>query len=285
MNTGRVGNVAGDAMLCRHVKHLATGTQNQTAAIGSKTAAAQVVTHLALLLAGKIVLAVEINGDFLATLGRWVEHIEIAAILEDDLAAATVGELHIILGEIGHLLCSTSSGVIHKDVHAVVTVAHEIDLVANPHGINVLSDVVSDVCHRFGLGVIDPDIIGHTALVVLPSAELTEDAVISQFGAVGIVAAETTLGQRQFLGHTAIHRGFPQFAVKALTDAVTVDDAASVRSPCHGDVVGTHAVAPIITRVAGGESDTFRLASLSGHDIDLGVAVILSGERDGAAVG
>ena len=186
-------------MLGRNVKHLATGTDGKTAAIGGQAATGQVVLDLALLLAGKVVLAVKIDGNLLATLCCGVKHIEVTTVLKHNLAAATVGELHVIFGEVGHLLGSTSAGVIDKDVHAVVAVAHVVDFVANPHGINVLGNIIGDVGHRLGLGVINPDVVGHPALVVFPCAELAEHAVVSQLGSISIIAAETAFGQWQLL--------------------------------------------------------------------------------------
>ena len=285
VHTGSVGNVAGHTMLGGHIKYLATGTDGNTAAIGRQTAATQVVLDLALLLTSEVVLAVEIYRNLLAALGRRVKHIEVAAVLEHDLAATTVGKLHIILGKVSHLLRRARTGVIDKDVHAVIAVAHEIDFVANPHGIDILGNVVGHVGHRLGLSVIDPDVVGHAALVVFPGAELAEDAVIGQLSAIGIVTAKTAFGQRQLLRHTAIDGCTPQFAVKAFADAVTVNHTLAVGRPGHRDVVGAHAVAPIVTGITRREGDTLGFAALGWHDIDLGIAIILASKGDGTAVG
>ena len=99
-----MGDITGHTMLGRHIKHLATGTDDDAVAIRGKTCSRQVVLDLALLLAGKVVLAVEIDGNLLAALCCRVKHIEVATILKHNLAATAVGEFNIILGEVGHLL-------------------------------------------------------------------------------------------------------------------------------------------------------------------------------------
>ena len=185
VHTGSVGDVAGHTFAGWHVKDFAACCDGQSVAVGREAAFGHVVFHVALLLACKVVLAVECDVDFAVLLAGGVELIDVAAVFKHNLAAATAGELHIIVGEIGHLGSRLGCGVVAIHVHALVAVAYEVDLVAYPHGKDVLRHIVGDVGHLLAAGVINPNVVGHAALVILPGAELSKHAIIGQLGAVG----------------------------------------------------------------------------------------------------
>ena len=285
VHTGSVGDVAGHTFAGRHVKDFAACCNGQSVAVGREAAAGHVVFHVALLLACKVVLAVECDVDFAVLLAGGVELIDVAAVFKHNLAAATAGELHIIVGEIGHLGSRLGCGVVAIHVHALVAVAYEVDLVAYPHGKDVLRHIVGDVGHLLAAGVINPNVVGHAALVILPGAELSKHAIIGQLGAVGREAAKSAFGQGQLRGHAAVERSLPQGAHKAVALTVAIHHLLAVGGPAHGDVVGTHAVAHVVARVGGRVGDAARFAALAWHHIHLGVAVVLASEGQLGAVG
>ena len=53
------------------------------------------------------------------------------------------------------------------------------------------------------------------------------------------------------------------------------EDVLAVVRPAHDDVVRPHAVGDVVAAERGGVGEAFRLAALGGHDVDLGVAVVL----------
>ena len=108
---------------------------------------------------------------------------------------------------------------------------------------------VGDVFNGFGFGVVYPHVVGHTALVVFPSAELAEHSVVGQPFAIGRIAAKSTLGQRNLFWHTTIGRDCHQHAIETVAYAVAIYDVLPVGSPCHNHIVGAHAVGKVITGI------------------------------------
>ena len=75
--------------------------------------------------------------------------------------------------------------------------------------------------------------------------------------------------------------------MKSLNDvhARAEEDVLAVVRPAHDDVVRPHAVGDFVAAERGGVGEPLRHAALGGHDVDLGVAVVLAGEGDLLAVG
>ena len=289
VGSGGVGDIPCDTLAHRDVEDLAADCRdsplavrgNADAATAAKAASATAL-HLLVFGTGIDEVGDEGDVDLLGLLRGGIELVEVATLLEDHQLAVGAGELHVEVIERGNLGRGLCLGVIDKDVHRHVAVRGEIDLIADPHREYVLSGVVGDLLD--GLPVIDPDLVGHTSAVVLPGAELPHHTVVSQFCPVGGIAAETSLGKRQLLGHAALDGDLPELAGEALAGAVAVDDVLAVDCPTHHDVVGAHTVAKIIPGVGGRVGQTDRLTAASGDDVNLAVAVILSREGDGLAV-
>ena len=75
--------------------------------------------------------------------------------------------------------------------------------------------------------------------------------------------------------------------MKSLNDvhARAEDDVLAVVRPAHDDVVRPHAVGDVVAAERRGVGQPLGLAALGGHDVDLGVAVVLAGEGELLAVG
>ena len=235
--------------------------------------------------ASKTALVIEFDSDFAVFFSGRVEAIDISGIFEHNHATAATREFHIVVGEIGHLGSGFGDSVVDEYVHAIVAVADVVDFVANPHRSNVLTYGVGDIGNRLIGRVVNPYIVGHTALVVFPSAKFAEYAVVGEAFAVGRVRAEATFGQRQFLRHTAVERRYPEFACEAIAYAIAINHALAVGSPSHGNVVRTHTVGHFVARIGGSESNALGFAALARHNEDFGVAVVLAGESYGFAIG
>ena len=221
----------------------------------------------------------------LGVLRGWVEAVDVAAVLEDDQPAVGGGELDVVVLEVGHLLRLLRAGVVNEDVHRAVAVGEEVDFVAHPHGEDILGVVVGHVFDRLLVRIVDPDVVGHAAFVVLPGAELAHDTIVSQAPAVGCIAAKAAFGQGDHFGESAVAADGVESAAEAVADAVAVDDARAVCGPRHDDVVRPHAVAEVVAGVGRGVGQAHRFAAVGGDGVDLRVAVVLAGEGDRAAVG
>ena len=279
----RAGDVAGDACLDRHVEDFAACRDGKAVSLVGDADCRQVAVDVHFLVTGVDAFGVKVDVDFLDGPVGGVEGVEVAAVLENDPFAVGARELDVILLEIGDLGGLSGLGVVDEDVHPVVAVRDEEDLVANPHGHDVLCVVVGD--RLDGLAVVEPDLVGLTSTVILPGTELAEDAVVGKGLAVRGVAAEAAFRQRQGFAHAACRRDAPELALETVADAVAVYDILSVRSPAHNDVVGAHTVAQVVAAVGAGIGEPDRFAAGHGHRVNFGIAVILSREGDGPAVG
>jgi hypothetical protein len=116
---------------------------------------------------------------------------------------------------------------------------------------------------------------------------MSKDAVEGQLLVVGRERAEPAARQRQWLRQSAVHRHRVQLAEEIVVrvHARAENDVFAVVLPAHDDVVRPHAVGDVVAAEGGGEGEALGFTALRGHDVDLGVAVVLGGERDLFAVG
>ena len=185
MSTRRASQVLDHPLFGRYVKHLTSCGDHHSLTLGGKARRRDVVTALFQLRARKDIIGSQRHIDLLRFLLGRIQFINVTAILKYDRLAIAAGEFTIIFCEVGHLAGLFRLGVIGEKIHRVVTVREEIDLVANPHREDVLCLVVGDVFYLLGSGIIDPNIICHTTLVVFPSTEFTHHAVVRKLFAIG----------------------------------------------------------------------------------------------------
>ncbi len=228
------------------------------------------------------------DADLRAFIALNVVAVDVAAVLKDDGFGTQRRELHVELGELGQLPGFLGCDVVDVEVHPLVFVAvrEEEDLIAAPHRDDVLGGVVRDVLGGLGVEIVDPDVVGHAAAIAFPGAELAEDAVVGELLAVRGIGAESRSRQGEFVGHLARCRDGVQPAQERVerVHSRAEDDVPAVRGPGHHDVVGTHAVRDVVAAERGGVGEPLRHAAGGGYNVDLCVAVILTGEGEGLAV-
>ena len=102
----------------------------------------------------------------------------------------------------------------------------------------------------------------------------------------GEYEAEPAARQRQLLRQAAVQRYRVKLADEVVegVHARAEEDVFAVVLPAHDDVVRSHAVGDVVAAERGGVGEAARHAALGGHDVDLGVAVVLAGEGDPLAV-
>ena len=281
---GRAGEVAGDPLPHGHVKYFPAGGHHYAGTVGGQAGVRELVLHVFPQGAGIDVVGPQGDGNLGAVPRGRVQPVQPAAVLEDDTLAVRGGELDVVFGEMGYLAGLTAAGVVGEQVHGHVPVAGVEDVLAHPHGENILGVVVGDVAHFSGLGIPDPDIVGHAAAVILPGAEFAHHAVVGQFFTIRGITAPAAFREGKHGGHAAFGAHIPELSGKAVFGAVAEHDALAVRAPCHHDVVGAHAVSQVVAGIGGGIGDAHRFAAPGGDAVHLAVAVVLSGEGDGLAV-
>ena len=217
---GGLGDIPGDSLSNGDVEDFTTSGNSGPLAIRRDTETTS--GYLLQLRTGVDQVRSKSDVDLLSLLGGGIELVEETSLLKHDQLAVGAGELHIVILKVGDLGGGLGLGVVDKDIHCHIPVRNKEDLVAYPHREDILSGVVGDLLDL--LAIIDPDLVGHTATIVFPCAELPHHAVVSQLLAIGRIAAETTLRKRKLLRHTTVDRHFPEFSRESVTCPVTVDD-------------------------------------------------------------
>ena len=210
-----------------------------------------------------------------------------AAIFIDYVLVTERGPLDVVIGVVRHLGGLLGRPVIAEQVHRAVTVGAEIHLVSNPHWEDVLCVVVGDVLDLLRFEVVNPHIVGHTAAIVFPSAELTHHAVVGNLLAIRRIRNPATFGQGQLLGQATVDVGDEKLANEVVpTLLARTENDVFVVLPRHDDVVRTHAVADVIAAQSGRVSQAHGCAAFGiRHDVNLCVSIILCGEGQMFAIG
>ena len=284
VGTGRTADVAGDTLLHGNVEDFTPGGHDHARTVRREAHPRPLSCHIYPLGTTVDVVRCQRDGNLDGLAVLRVQPVQPSTILEDDGLAVRGRELDIVVLEVRHLLGLLRLRIVHEQVHDHVPVRGEEDLIADPHGEDVLCVVVRDIFHLSGLGVIDPHVIRHAAPVVLPGAEFTHHAVVSQFLPVRGIGAETAFREGNLHRHPAFRTHGPELAGEAVADAVAIDDLLSVRGPAHHDVVRAHAVAQVIPAVGGRVGEPDRLAALGRDEIHFAVSVVFGGEGDALAV-
>ena len=185
MRTRCTSQVLDHTLLGRYVKHLTSCGDDHPLALGRKANSCDVVATLFQLRAGKDVIGCQGHVHLLGLLLGGIQFIEVTPILKHDGFTEAAGELAVIFSEVRHLARLFCLCVIGEQVHRVVTVGEEEDLIANPHREDVLRLVVGDVLHLLGSGIIHPDVVSHTALVVFPGTEFTHYPIVGKLFTIG----------------------------------------------------------------------------------------------------
>src|SRR2546427_13207801 len=87
-----------------------------------------------------------------------------------------------------------SEGVAGKDVEGLVPVRVEVERIADPHGVAGGVVVLGDLLQLVRGEAVNPQILGHSAAVPLPSAEAPAASVVDELFPVGGKGGEPPLG-------------------------------------------------------------------------------------------
>ena len=208
-----------------------------------------------------------------------IVEVDVAALLVDDRAAARasaarVQALDVEVGVAGDLADRARAGVVGPDVRGPVPVGEEVDLVAEPDGIEVVAVVPRNLLERPVVRVDDPHRVDLTAAVASPLGVVEAALLVGEARAVGGEVAGHAPRNRHLLWQPAagVDREEPGVRDRRARASGIEDDTAAVVRPAD-DLVRS--------RVPG---EAFGVPSFGGQDVDIGIAVVLGAEGDVPAV-
>jgi len=284
----RAGQIAGLAVLGRHGEDVASRAEESPFAVASDVIIRDIARdlHQPSPPAGQVLADRDIHLS--ACFRVEIETIDVPAVLEDDRPVAHRRKLDVEIDELRQLPRFLRAQVAHVEVHPpiLVPVGEKVNPLALPHGEDVLSRTIRKILRGLGFEVVNPDVVGHSAAIALPRAKLAKNTVVGQLLAIGRKRAEPASGQRQLFKRPSGRRDRVQPAEKIVErpHARPEDDPLPIRRPGHHDVVRPHAVGYIVASQRGREAQTLRHTPLGGHQIDLRIAVVLTGEGNRFAV-
>ena len=204
-------------------------------------------------------------------LGREVHHVETAAGLIDEVVGTDRREGDVEVLERRHLAHVRAAAVVRPDVVPLVrsAIRQEVQGSPVPHRLAVVGVAVGDVRRRRIGQIEQPDLRRPTTAVAFPRPEIPRLRRVGQDHAVGREHAELAVRDRQFLRQPAGGAHLVKL-IEALPPALAgrrEEQPLTVRVPVQ-DPVG-HGMM--------GHAD--RLAAQCGHDVDIGVAVVVRAER------
>ena len=131
---------------------------------------------------------------------------DVSRLLEHDRVFADRRKLDVEISEVRELLGFLRRKVDNEQIHAVVAIGDEIDLVVrSPHRADVLRGIVRQIFGGAGFEIVNPNVVRHAAAIMFPGAELAEDAVVSHLGIIRRKRNETAARHRQLLGQFRVH--------------------------------------------------------------------------------
>ena len=142
VGAGGTGNVARYTFCGGHVEYFATCGYGQAFTVGRKSGCGHIVGYMLLFGAGIDVFSVERDADLLVLACLRIETVEVTGMFIHNLLAVGAGEFDVVVGIVGYFLRLSGSGVVDEKVHCPVAVGDKIDVIADPHGADVLCHVV-----------------------------------------------------------------------------------------------------------------------------------------------
>ena len=212
--------------------------------------------------------------DTLTLPGARVEQVQRAELLPHDGVGTRAGGLEVqaaVLHRLGDLV---GLGIVHEQADGTAAVGKEVDLVAGPHGIEIVRVVARNFFDMRVGERSDPD--GHrlAAAIPLPRGLPLEFRGVRDLRAIGRERTARPHGQGQFGGKTTLHRHGEQLRCIGGTGAGRGEQhILAVRTPPGGHIRG------------GMPGETLGLAPGGGDDVNVGVAIVVGGESDPLSVG
>ena len=174
---------------------------------------------------------------------------DVTGLLEHDCLLGDRRKLDVEILKGGELSRFLGAEIGRKEIHAAVAIRQEINLVVrSPHWADVLRRIVGQVFGGAGFEIVDPNVVGHAAAIMLPGPELAKDAVERHFRIVGRERRESAARHRQLLRQFRVETHAKERADEIVErlHAGTKHDLRFRIFPRHHDVVRAHPVGDIV---------------------------------------
>ena len=288
MHPRRLRQVAGGPVLGRHREHVPSRTDQPTSTVRGDFISSDLLADITQTTAANRHVFMDFHRNPHRFLCLEIESVQISAILEDDARVTHRGELDGEFRELGQSAGLPGFHVHHVEVGLMGLLAFrdEVHLISVPHGEDVLSGIGGQPGGLTRPKIVQPNFIGLATAVAFPGAKLAKDPVVGHLPAIRRETAPTATGHRQRLRNAAREAGQGEFTFERvpMVPARTVHHRLIVL-PGHDNVVRPHPVRNIVPFQGRGIGKPSGLATLGRHHINLGVAVILTGEGQRFAVG
>ena len=281
-HAGRVRQIADVALIGGHRENFAVRLKYRANAGGGNAGIANFPRHILKTRPHFGEVGRHFDRHLVFLLRRRVVNMDLAELLVNNAARTGGGVLDILPGILDQLVHLLTGGVVAEQGDRPVAVGQEIDLVADPHGREIVG---GGARNRFGLQVgeiDDPDIAGAPAAVPFPGDEVigvgSELAAIERLVCHAFHVRGVRTGERhrqwQSRGQSAVGRHGEELRVARIGLAIGAEqDLLSVGGPAH------HAIS------LGMEGDALGHAAAGRDREHVGVAVVVARERQRGAVG
>ena len=204
VDAGGGGQIADVALLGGHGEDVAAGGEDGPLGVGRHIGVGDPAVDGLERRPGQHVVAVDGHGHLAGLFRGQVQEVDPATIFVNDLAVSRItritritqaGPLDVVFVVARHLAMLGRPEIVGPDLELAGAVTQIVDRVAVPHGEAVGTDPVGDLLALVGAEIVDPDILGHAALVALPGAVLATHGVVGDARAIGGVAGQAAGGQ------------------------------------------------------------------------------------------
>ena len=287
MHPGCLRQVAGGPILGRHREHIAPRTDERSRTVRSDLIGRGLLADIAQPAAADRQIFPNLHRNSHRFLRLEIPAEQVAAIFKDNPGVAQGRELNGEFGEVRQTAGLPGFQVHHIEVGLMRLLAlrDEINPISVPHGEDVLRRIAGKTGGFTGPEMMQPNLVGLAAAVALPGAEFAEDSVVGHLLTIRGETAPSTARHRQGLRNSAGEPRQRQFSF----ERVPVVPARAINHrvivlPGNDDVVGAHPIRNIIAFQGRGVGEATRFSALGRHHIDLGVAIVLTGEGQCFAV-
>ena len=274
-HSGGAGQVAPRTLLGGHAEEFAAPLEDRALAGGGEAGVAQLPGRNRLPSRTRPVhVAGHVDRQLAGGTGGRIELVQVTGLLVDDHPVARAEGLHVEVGVVRELALGTGAGVEGPHVAGPVALGHEVDDAVHPHRVHLALALPGGRGALPGVSGDDADRLRLAAPVVPPLGVPVADLLVGDVGAVGGHAAQVGLGQREGSRQPARrwHRvELPETGGRCFASRLEEDVA-----------VGCPALRDIGGWVPG---EALGLAAGGRHEVDVGVAVVLTGKGDPAPVG
>src|SRR5438045_2789306 len=162
---------------------------------------------------------------------------------------------------------------------ALAAIGTEVDRVLMPHGKRIGVLRVRKIKTAVVFQIVNRDGLRQSAAIALPGAEVAEDHVVCELGAVRGVRGEPALLHWERLRKTTVDTDAELALDPSVLRIAPREEhyALAVGRPGNDFIVDSHAVAQRLS-AALIEGQLFRLSALGRHDVNIKITVVLPGE-------